>query len=161
VITFNALGQPRWRTPVAGVPVSVQFTGDGKVLSVTQSGQVDVLSRQTGDREVSTYQLLGEPDFMKTPGLNRPPDNQGLDDCSTGGPQCPVANVSAVNEKTGRFYATVWQPGQGTAELVALTYDGKEIRRDWSAEMLNSGSGTSPTLSRTVPRCTWATMPIG
>ncbi|WP_245717376.1 outer membrane protein assembly factor BamB family protein [Nocardia jejuensis] len=147
VITYNALGQPRWRTPVAGVPVSVQFTGDGKVLSVTQSGQVDVLSRQTGDREVSTYQLLGEPDFLKTPGLNRPPDDQGLDDCATGGPQCPVANVSAMDEKTGRFYATVWQPGDGIADLVALTYDGKEIRRDWSAAMLTDGSGTSPTLS--------------
>ncbi|WP_405132650.1 PQQ-binding-like beta-propeller repeat protein [Nocardia sp. NBC_01388] len=147
VNAFNNLGQPRWRTQAAGVPVSVQFTGDGNVLSVTQFGQIDVLSRQTGNRQVSTFQLLGEPDFLAHPDLPRPPDFSGLDDCATGGPQCPVANVSAVDEKSGRFYATVWRPGEGTADLVALTYSGKEIRRDWSAEMLTGGSATSPTLS--------------
>lgn len=145
--SFNALGQPRWRTPAAGVPISVQFTGDGNVLSVTQFGQVDVLSRQTGDRKVSTLQLLGEPDFIKYPNLNRPPDNEGLDDCLTGGPQCPVANVSAVDEKSGRFYLTLWRPGVGTADLIALTYDGKEVRQEWQAQMLSGGSATSPTLS--------------
>ncbi|GAB4584223.1 outer membrane protein assembly factor BamB family protein [Nocardia sp. IFM 10818] len=147
VYSFNLLGQPRWRTPVAGVPISVQFTGDGNVLSVTQSGQVDVLSRQTGDRQVPTFQLLGEPDFLENPGLNRPPDGQGIEDCATGGPQCPVANVSAVDQQTGRFYATVWRPGVGTADLMALSYDGKQIRTEWSAEMLTGGSATSPTLS--------------
>ncbi|WP_324189452.1 outer membrane protein assembly factor BamB family protein [Nocardia otitidiscaviarum] len=145
--SFNALGQPRWRTPVAGVPVSVQFTGDSNVLSVTQSGQVDVLSRQTGERVVSTFQLLGEPDPLENPGLNRPPDGQGLEDCATGGPQCPVANVSAVDRETGRFYATVWRPGEGTAELVALTYGDKAVREDWRAAMLTGGSATSPALS--------------
>ncbi|MFF2552085.1 PQQ-binding-like beta-propeller repeat protein [Nocardia sp. NPDC058058] len=147
VTSLNALGQPRWRTQQAGVPISVQFTGDSKVLTVTQLGQVDVLSRQTGNREVSTFQLLGDPDFLKFPDLPRPPDFTGLDDCATGGPQCPVANVSAVDEKSGRFYATVWRPGQGSADLVALTYDGREIRKDWTATMLAGGSGTSPTLS--------------
>lgn len=147
VYSFNNMGQPRWRTPVAGVPVSVQFTGDGNVLSASQFGQIDVLARQTGEREVPTFQLLGDPDFLQSPDLNRPPDGQGIEDCATGGPQCPVANVSAVDEKSGRFYATMWQPGQGTADLVALTYDGKEIRRDWSAAMLDGGSATSPALS--------------
>ncbi|GAB2446732.1 PQQ-binding-like beta-propeller repeat protein [Nocardia tengchongensis] len=147
VNSFNNLGQPRWRTPAAGTPVSVQFTGDGKVLSVTQSGQVDVLIRQTGARQVPTTQLLGEPDFLANPALSRPPDGQGLEDCATGGPQCPVANVSAVDQKSGRFYATVWKPGDGQADLVALTYDGKEVRVDWDAKMLNQGSATSPALS--------------
>lgn len=145
--SYNSLGQPRWRTPAAGVPISVQFTGDGNVLSVTQFGQVDVLSRQTGDRMASTYQLLGEPDPLKNPNLVRPPDGQGLDDCAVGGPQCSVANVSAVDQKTGRFYATVWRPGEGTAELVALQYGDKEIREQWRAAMLAEGSATSPTLS--------------
>ncbi|WP_246023712.1 PQQ-binding-like beta-propeller repeat protein [Nocardia yunnanensis] len=147
VNSFNNLGQPRWRTPAAGTPVSVQFTGDGNVLSVTQSGQVDVLSRQTGDRKVSTFQLLGEPDYLESASLTRPPDGQGLDDCTVGGPQCPVANVSAVDQKSGRFYATVWKPGDGEAALVALTYSGKEIRVDWTAKMLAEGSATSPALS--------------
>lgn len=147
VNSYNNLGQPRWRTPAAGVPVSVQFTGDGNVLSVTQSGQVDVLSRQTGDRVASTFQLLGEPDFLAAASLNRPPDGQGIEDCATGGPQCPVANVSAVDQKSGRFYVTVWQPGDPVAQLAALTYDGKTVHRDWSAAMLNEGSATSPALS--------------
>ncbi|MFE3190266.1 PQQ-binding-like beta-propeller repeat protein [Nocardia sp. NPDC059240] len=147
VNSFNNLGQPRWRTPAAGTPVSVQFTGDGNVLSVTQSGQIDVMSRQTGDRKVPTVQLLGDPDFLTTPALNRPPDGQGLEDCATGGPQCPVANVSAVDQKSGRFYATVWKPGEGDAELVALTYNGKNVQTDWSAKMLTEGSATSPALS--------------
>ncbi|MEC3915224.1 outer membrane protein assembly factor BamB family protein [Nocardia sp. CDC160] len=147
VYSFNNLGQPRFRTPAAGTPVSVQFTGDGNVLSVTQSGQIDVLSRQTGDRQVPTFQLLGEPDFLANPSLNRPPDGQGLEDCAVGGPQCPVANVSAVDQKSGRFYATLWKPGEGQAALVALTYNGKDVHVDWDAQMLTGGSATSPALS--------------
>ncbi|MVU76358.1 PQQ-binding-like beta-propeller repeat protein [Nocardia sp. ET3-3] len=147
VYSFNNLGQPRWRTPAAGTPVSVQFTGDGNVLSVTQSGQIDVFSRQTGDRQIPTFQLLGEPDFLENASLSRPPDGQGLEDCASGGPQCPVANVSAVDQKSGRFYATLWKPGDGTAGLVALTYDGKKVHVDWNAQLLNEGSATSPALS--------------
>ncbi|MBF6332933.1 PQQ-binding-like beta-propeller repeat protein [Nocardia transvalensis] len=147
VNSFNALGQPRWRTPVAGVPVSMQFTGDGNVLSVTQFGQVDVLARQTGDREAATFQLLGEPDFLKQPDLPRPPNGQGIGDCGIGGPQCPVANVSAIDKDSGRFYVTVWRPGAPIASLVALRYEGKQIRQEWSADILTGGSATSPTLS--------------
>ncbi|WP_324194790.1 outer membrane protein assembly factor BamB family protein [Nocardia terpenica] len=147
LFSFNALGQPRWRTPVAGVPVSVQFTGDGNVLSISQSGQVDVLDRQTGDREVPTFQLLGEPDYLKTPDLPRPPDGQGLGDCLTGGPQCPVATTSAVDRDSGRFYVTVWRPGSPAASLVALRYADKRIRQEWSADLLVDGSATSPALS--------------
>lgn len=147
VDSFTALGQPRWRTPVAGVPVSAQFTGDGKVLTVTQLGQIDVLERQTGDRGVPTVQLLGEPDYLAHPDLPRPPDNQGLDDCATGGPRCPVANVSAVDQRTGRFYVTLWRPGTAVASLVALRYADREVRQDWSRDLLTKGSATSPALS--------------
>ncbi|WP_336081243.1 outer membrane protein assembly factor BamB family protein [Nocardia sp. SSK8] len=147
VNSFNYLGQPRWRTPVAGVPVAIQFTGDGKVLTVTQSGQVDVLSRQTGGREVPTLQLLGEPDFLKFPGLTRPASGDGLDDCETGGPRCAVANTTAVDPATGRFYVTVWEPGKPAAALRALRYADGKVTQDWSAEMLTGGSATSPTLS--------------
>ncbi|MEV6275597.1 PQQ-binding-like beta-propeller repeat protein [Nocardia sp. NPDC051832] len=147
VNSLNYLGQPRWRTPVAGVPVSVQFTGDGNVLTVTQSGQVDVLSRQTGARVVSTLQLLGEPDFLAHPDLTRPASGQGLEDCGTGGPYCPVANISAVDAATGRFYLTLWKPGAPTAALVAMRYHDNRIQQEWSAAMLSEGSATSPTLS--------------
>ncbi|NKY86184.1 PQQ-binding-like beta-propeller repeat protein [Nocardia veterana] len=147
VFAFNALGQPRWRTPVAGVPVSVQFTSDGTVLSVSQSGQVDILDRQTGDREVSTYQVLGDPDFLAHPNVPRPPDGQGIDDCAIGGPQCPVANVSALDRDSGRFYLTAWRPGAPAASLVALHYADRKVVQDWSVDILTDGSATSPTLS--------------
>lgn len=147
VNSLNYLGQPRWRTPVSGVPVSVQFTGDGHLLTVTQSGQVDVLSRQTGARVVSTVQLLGEPDFLAHPGLTRPASGQGLEDCATGGPYCSVANISAVDAGSGRFYLTLWKPGSPTAALVAMRYHDNKIQREWSAKMLSGGSATSPTLS--------------
>lgn len=147
VISFNYLGQPRWATPVAGTPASVQFTGDGKLLTVTRSGQVDVLSRQTGDRTVPTVQLLGEPDFLVHAGLPWPDASQGLDDCATGGPQCPVATISAVDTDSGRFYVTLWQPGRPAAAVVALRYTGEKLVREWSAELLLGGSATSPALS--------------
>jgi len=147
VYSMNNIGQPRWRTPVAGVPISVQFTSDSHVLTVTQSGQVDVLNRQTGDRMVPTFQLLGWPNFLAHPDLPLPPDGQGLPDCATGGPQCPVANVSAIDAASGRFYATVWRPGSPTASLVALRYADKQIRQEWSADILVNGSATSPALS--------------
>ncbi|MEU1544720.1 PQQ-binding-like beta-propeller repeat protein [Nocardia sp. NPDC005745] len=147
VISFNYLGQPRWATPVAGTPASVQFTGDGKLLTVTRSGQVDVLSRQTGDRTVPTVQLLGEPDFLVHAGLSWPDASQGLDDCATGGPQCAVATISAVDADSGRFYVTLWQPGRPAAAVVALRYTGEKLVREWSAELLLGGSATSPALS--------------
>lgn len=147
VNAFNYLGQPRWRTPVAGTPVSAQFTGDGNLLTVTQSGQVDVLSRQTGDRVVPTAQLLGEPDFLEHPDLTWPAAGQGLDDCATGGPQCPVANISPIDTSSGRFYVTLWKPGEPTAALVALRYADGKIQQEWSAGLLERGSATSPALS--------------
>lgn len=147
VMSFNYLGQPRWRTPVAGTPVSMQFTGDGNLLTVTQSGQVDVLSRQTGQRLVATTQLLGQPDFLENPNLTWPAAGQGLDDCRIGEPQCPVANISAVDTASGRFFVTVWQPGKPNAALVALRYADNKIHQDWSADLLFGGSATSPALA--------------
>ncbi|WP_280306036.1 PQQ-binding-like beta-propeller repeat protein [Nocardia neocaledoniensis] len=147
VNSFNYLGQPRWRTPVAGVPVAVQFTGDGKLLTITQSGQVDVLDRQTGGREVPTLQLLGEPDFLQYPGLTRPASGDGLDDCRTGGPRCAVANTTAVDPESGRFFVTVWEPGKPVAALRAMRYADGKVTQVWSADMLTGGSATSPTLS--------------
>nr|WP_245839273.1 PQQ-binding-like beta-propeller repeat protein [Nocardia donostiensis] len=143
----NYLGQPRWRVPVAGVPISLQFTGDSNLLSITQTGQIDVLDRQTGHRLVPTAQLLGQPDFLEHPGLDWPAAGDGLDDCSTGGPQCAVANVSALDTETGRFYVTVWEPGAQTASLVAMRYAGGAINEEWRADMLIGGSATDPALS--------------
>lgn len=147
VNSYNYLGQPRWRTPVAGVPVSLQFTGDGHVLTITQSGQVDVLDRQTGRRTAPTVQLLGEPDFLEHPDLTRPAAGDGLLDCLDGGPRCSIATVSAVDHGSGRVFVTVWRPGSPTGSLVALRYADGRLAQEWSADMLTEGSATSPTVS--------------
>ncbi|MGW1741518.1 outer membrane protein assembly factor BamB family protein [Nocardia sp. NPDC001965] len=143
----NFLGQPRWRTPVAGVPVGMQFTGDGHLLVITQSGQVDVLERQTGRRMVPTQQLLPQPDFLQSPNLDWPPAGAGLDDCRTGGPDCAVATVAAMDIDSGRIYATVRKPGETKAALVALRYADGKVEQEWSREILSDGSATDPALS--------------
>ncbi|NEW47478.1 PQQ-binding-like beta-propeller repeat protein [Nocardia cyriacigeorgica] len=147
VSSINYLGQPRWRTAVAGVPVSLQFTGDSNLLTITQTGQLDVLSRQTGRRLVPTMQLLGQPDYLELPALSWPASGDGLVDCRDGGPQCAVANVSPIDTSSGRFYVTVWRPGEARASLVALRYGDGAVEQLWSTEMLEGGSATSPALS--------------
>ncbi|GAA5062755.1 PQQ-binding-like beta-propeller repeat protein [Nocardia callitridis] len=146
VNSFNYLGQPRWRVPVAGTPVSQQFTDDGNLLTITQSGQLDVLARNTGERVLASMQLLGQPDFLSHPDLDWPAADVGLDDCAEGGPHCAVANVSAMGAD-GRVYLTLWRPGHATADLVALRYADKQIQQEWSVPILRGGSATSPVLS--------------
>lgn len=41
----------------------------------------------------------------------------------------------------------MWQPGKPAAVLVALRYADGEIEREWSADLLERGSATSPALS--------------
>lgn len=147
VESANQLGQPRWRTPVAGVPTGMQFTGDGHLLVITQSGQVDVLERQTGKRMVPTQQLLPTPDFLKTPNVDWPPAGEGLEDCATGGPNCAVATIAAMEVDSGRIYATVRKPGEPDAALVALRYADGKVVQEWSREILAGGSATDPALS--------------
>ncbi|MGW0182830.1 outer membrane protein assembly factor BamB family protein [Nocardia sp. NPDC003345] len=147
VESANQLGQPRWRTPVAGVPTGMQFTGDGHLLVITQAGQVDVLERQTGKRMVPTQQLLPRPDFLQDPGLDWPPPGAGLEDCRTGGPGCPVATVAAMDLDAGRIYATVRKPGAPAAALVALRYADGKVVQEWSSDLLTGGSATDPALS--------------
>ncbi|MGI5217042.1 PQQ-binding-like beta-propeller repeat protein [Nocardia sp. CA-290969] len=143
----NQLGQPRWRTPVAGVPIGMQFTGDGHLLVITQSGQVDVLDRQTGKRMVPTQQLLPRPDFLQNPNTDWPAPGEGLEDCRTGGPDCAVATIAAMEVDTGRIYATVRKPGEPDASLVALRYADGKVQQEWSSPILAGGSATDPALS--------------
>ncbi|MCX5046082.1 PQQ-binding-like beta-propeller repeat protein [Aldersonia sp. NBC_00410] len=148
--SFNEHGQPRWRTPVVGTPLGAQFTEDGNVLFVTHLGEVDVVSKQTGERVAAPLNLVGRPDFLATPDMPVTPDGAGLADCLTGGPACPVANTPAIDLDTGRFYVTTWRPGAQNASLVALTYTGGDnprIEQQWSADLLANGSGASPALS--------------
>ncbi|WP_068279321.1 PQQ-binding-like beta-propeller repeat protein [Aldersonia kunmingensis] len=148
--SFNEHGQPRWRTPVVGTPISAQFTPDGNVLFVTHLGEIDVVAKQTGKRVTAPFQLVGQPDFLAEPNTPVRSDGEGLSDCVTGGPACPVANTPAIDMKTGQFYVTLWRPGAKSASLVALQYidgDNPRIEPKWSADMLDSGTGASPVLS--------------
>ena len=148
--SYNEHGQPRWRALVHGTPLGAQFTGDGRLLFVTQLGEIAVLELQTGKRVTAPFQLLGEPDPLTRPDVPLTPDDQGLGDCFAGGPACPVANVPAIDLDSGRFYVTLWRPFSPTASVVAMTYTGGDspsVRQDWSADMLIDGSATSPVLS--------------
>ncbi|TSE01254.1 PQQ-binding-like beta-propeller repeat protein [Skermania sp. ID1734] len=149
--SYNEVGQPRWHTPVLGTPISAHFTGDGNVLYVTQLGQIDVVSRQTGHQEVPPFALLGRPDFLAQPNTPLPPNDQGITDCFVGGAGCPVAKATAIDPATGKFYVTLWRPGAKVASLVALRYDKStnppQIRQDWSADNLTNGPATAPALS--------------
>ena len=148
--SFNDHGQPRWRTPVIGTPISAQFTGDGNVLFVTHRGQVNVLSRQTGSNVTPPFDLIPPPDPLEFPNLPRPLDDVDLDTCFAGAEACPVANTPAIDLDSGRFYLTLWTPGAPQASLVALRYvggDDARIEKLWSADVLASGSATSPVVS--------------
>ncbi|KAA0024380.1 outer membrane protein assembly factor BamB family protein [Antrihabitans cavernicola] len=148
--SFNEHGQLRWRTQLVGTPISAQFTGDGNVLSVSQLGEVDVFSRQTGDRIVPPFSLMPPPDYLADPNLPVAPDGQGLNECFAGTAGCPVANTPAIDPATGKFFITVWRTGAATASLVGLTYtrgDNPTITQNWSSDILPGGSASSPSLS--------------
>ena len=148
--SFNDHGQPRWRTPVIGTPISAQFTGDGNLLFVTHRGQVNVLSRQTGNNVTPPFDLIPPPDPLEFPNLPRALDDVDLDKCFAGTADCPVANTPAIDLDSGNFYLTFWSPGAQRASLVALRYvsgDDARIEQLWTADILAGGSASSPDLS--------------
>ncbi len=147
MLSFNEHGQLRWRTAVMGTPLAGQFTADGHLLFVTQLGQVNVLDRQTGRTVVAPTDLLGHADFLATPNLPWPANDQGLSDCFTGGPECPVATPPALDPASGRIYVTLRPPGSADASLTAVRYADGKISREWTAPVLTGGSATGPALS--------------
>ena len=106
-----------------------------------------MLERQTGKRMVPTQQLLPSPDFLQTPNVDWPPAGEGLQDCATGGPECAVATIAAMEVESGRIYATVRKPGADDAALVALRYADGKVVQEWSRPILAGGSATDPALS--------------
>ena len=145
--SFNANGQLRWRTIVSGTPISAQFTGDGNVLFVTQVGVVSVLSPQTGKEIVPSYQLVPAPTADQGQNVPLPPPGQGLDQCVTGSPACPVGSVPAIDLDSGSIYLEVWRPGRTQPDLVALRYDGGTLTEVWSSDAIPGGGVSSPVLS--------------
>ncbi|CAM2772556.1 PQQ-binding-like beta-propeller repeat protein [Skermania piniformis] len=145
--SFNEHGQARWRTPVMGTPLASTFTADGNLLFVTHLGQINVLDPQTGQLVLPAEDVLGTADFLNTPDLPWPANDQGLADCGSGGPACPVATAPALDVTTGRFYVAVRPPDSADAAVTAIGYADGKLVRDWTVPVLTGGTATAPALS--------------
>lgn len=138
---FTPSGTERWSTPLEGVPLSSQFTPDGRLLFVTHVGVVYVLDRRTGREVIAHRELAGDPTWTPADGMAA---------CARGTADCPSANTIAVDERTGTFFFTFWAPGADRAGIRAMRYRGgahPSVRDVWSSDELPGGSASSPTLS--------------
>jgi outer membrane protein assembly factor BamB len=148
--SFNEHGQERWRTPVYGVPRSPQFTPDGRLLVVTQFGQINVLSTQTGVADAPIFDLVPPPTALNAPDTALLPPDAGLATCINGGPNCPVPSSPAFDLNKSVFYLVLWRPGAIAPQLVAMTYTGGDspsVAEAWSSPLLDSSATSSPVLS--------------
>jgi outer membrane protein assembly factor BamB len=138
---FDAEGNVLWETPIVGVPLSAQFTPEGRVVFVTHIGRVYVLRRGTGAPALPPVELI--------PGATWDPDT-GLMACARGTAECPSANTPAVDPGTGRLFFTFWAPGAAQAGVRAMqvTEDPEPaITPLWTNDSLAGGSASSPVLS--------------
>jgi outer membrane protein assembly factor BamB len=139
---FDAEGHELWRTPIVGVPLSAQFTAEGRLIFVTNIGRVYVLRRETG--------ALMLPPVALVPGARFDPA-EGMRACARGTAACPSANTPAVDPATDRFFFTFWAPGATQAGVRAMRYTEDPvpaITPVWTNDSLPGGSASSPTLSR-------------
>lgn len=138
---LRADGSVVWDTPIDGVPLSAQFTPEGRVVFVTHIGVVYVLDRETGAPMLPPRALV--------PGAAWEP-SMALRACARGTEECPSANTVAVDQSTGRIFFTLWSPGAAHAGVRAMRYHeetGPTLEDLWVNESLPGGSGSSPTLS--------------
>lgn len=148
--SINPNGQLRWRTPVYGVPRTPQFLPDGNVLVMTQFGQTNVLSNQTGVAVAPILDLVPPPLPLDSPNAELRPANDGLLTCLVGGPDCAVAASPAVDPNSSTVYVVLWRAGAIAPQLVALTYTGGDtpsLEEAWSSPLLPSSVTSSPVLS--------------
>lgn len=138
---FDPDGALLWEAPIVGVPLSAQFTPEGRLLFITHIGNIHVLDRETGDAVLPMVELA--------PGATWDPAD-GMVACARGTEDCPAANTLAVDLDNGHFYFTFWAPGAPRAGLRAMQYtEGPEpaITELWVNDSLPGGSGSSPDLS--------------
>jgi outer membrane protein assembly factor BamB len=138
---FDTGGHPLWETPIVGVPLSAQFTPDGRLLFITHIGRIYVLARETGLAVMPPVELI--------PGATWTP-SQGVLACAQGTSACPSANTLAMDINTGRFIFTFWEPGQPQAGVRAMRFTGSPVPTItplWTNNSLPGGSGSSPTVS--------------
>lgn len=137
---FDRDGRLLWKTPIVGVPLSAQFTPEGRLLFMTHVGVVYVLRRDTGAPMLPPYALI--------PGATWTPAD-GMNACLIGTPRCPAANTLAV-DRTGRFFFTFWAPGSPQAGVRAMRYverPAPALVPLWTNDSLPGGSASSPDVS--------------
>jgi outer membrane protein assembly factor BamB len=154
---FDADGNVLWETPIVGVPLSAQFTPEGRVIFVTHVGRIDVLRRDTGEPVLPPVELI--PGATFDPATN-------MRGCALGTAECPSANTIAVDLDTGRFFLTeIWTypigyvtggspstspeglivpaGGLGQSPLTALIDEGDTAEQAWRLDtMTNRGIAT-------------------
>lgn len=138
---FSADGELLWETPINGVPLSAQFTANGRVLSITHLGVIYVLRRESGAPLLAPVELI--------PGATWDPA-AGISSCLQGTQDCPSANTPAVDIDTGRLYFTFWPPGAAQVEVrgMAITEDpAPALTPLWVNDTLPGGSASSPTVA--------------
>jgi outer membrane protein assembly factor BamB len=138
---FDANGNVLWETPIEGVPLSAQFTPNGRVLFITHIGRIYVLRRETGAPVLPMVELV--------PGATWDPA-QGVLACAQGTAACPSANTLAMDTTTGRFIFTFWRPGAPQAGVVAMRVTESPtpaLVPLWENTSLPGGSASSPTVS--------------
>jgi outer membrane protein assembly factor BamB len=138
---FDRDGEVLWEAPIVGVPLSAQFTPEGRLIFITHVGNVHVLDRATGEAVLPTVEL--------TPGATWDPAT-GMAACARGTEDCPAANTLAVDADTGRVFFTYWAPGAAQAGLRAMQYTERPepaLTPLWANDRLPGGSASSPDLS--------------
>lgn len=136
---FSRDGALLWRQPIAGVPLSAQFTPAGRLIFVTNIGQIYILERLTGRHAM--------PPLALVPGATFDPCREVFA-CARGEAACPAANTPALSR--GRLYFTFWSPGAANAGVKAMELkEGAQtsLKPLWTSETLAEGSASSPTLS--------------
>lgn len=137
---FDREGRLLWETLILGVPLSAQFTPEGRLVFITHVGVVYVLRRETGEPMLPPLELI--------PGVEWTPAD-GMNACLLGTPACPAANTLAV-DRTGRLIFTFWAPGEPQAGVRAMRYTERpapRLEHLWSNDSLPGGSASSPDVS--------------
>lgn len=142
MFAFDNSGNVIWKSPILGFPFSAQFTPEGRLIFVTHIGIVYVMDKATGKNLLAPYEL--------SPGsITQPPVFDPLA-CMRGTKKCPCANTLAIDQISGRFYFTYWEPGAQQADLLAMQYSEKPrpaISKIWRNASLSGGSASSPDIS--------------
>jgi outer membrane protein assembly factor BamB len=139
---FDPDGGVLWETPIAGVPLSAQFTPEGRLIFITHIGHIHLLRRETGEPVIPAIELV--------PGATWVPAD-GMTACLQGTASgCPSANTPAVDLRTGRLFFTFWEPGAPQAGIRAMQITenpSPAITPLWTNDALPGGSASSPDLS--------------